>query len=392
MTRVAYVCADPGVPVFGSKGCSIHVQEVVRALRRRGMSVELHATRRGGEPPADLADLPVFPLPRPRGNGGERELSAHAANAATQRSLEARPRYAFVYERHSLWSRAAMEFARAERLPGVLEVNAPLVEEQAAHRGLDHRALALETARRSFDAASLRVAVTSAVADYVRGISPGPVAVVPNGVDPGRFAPGPARRRAAGDPFTVGFVGTLKPWHGLPHLVEAFARLQRSRPQARLLVVGDGPGRAAFEGALAQHGLLERTSRVGAVPPAEVPGWLARMHAGVAPYPRLDDFYFSPLKVLEYMAAGIPTVASDIGEIPRWIEHGRHGLLCPPGDARALADALEQLVDEPEAAAELGRHARARAAERHSWDAVVGEILERARGPVTAAAPEARTP
>ena len=55
--RVAYVCADPGIPVFGTKGASVHIQELVRAWRRRGADVEVYAVRRGSEVPADLADL-----------------------------------------------------------------------------------------------------------------------------------------------------------------------------------------------------------------------------------------------------------------------------------------------------------------------------------------------
>ena len=57
--RVAYICADPGVPVFGTKGSSVHVQEIVRAWRRAGAEVTVYCTRRGTERPADLADLPV---------------------------------------------------------------------------------------------------------------------------------------------------------------------------------------------------------------------------------------------------------------------------------------------------------------------------------------------
>ena len=59
--RIAYVSTDPGVPVFGNKGCSVHVQEVIRAWRLRGDEVELFAARIGGEPPWELADMIVRP-------------------------------------------------------------------------------------------------------------------------------------------------------------------------------------------------------------------------------------------------------------------------------------------------------------------------------------------
>ena len=63
--RLAYVCADPGVPVFGRKGASIHVQEVVRALDARGVEVELFASRTGGDPPPGLEKVPLHGLPAP---------------------------------------------------------------------------------------------------------------------------------------------------------------------------------------------------------------------------------------------------------------------------------------------------------------------------------------
>ncbi|HMC90550.1 MAG TPA: hypothetical protein VKI17_13430, partial [Gemmataceae bacterium] len=79
--RVAYLCADLGVPVFGCKGCSIHVQEVVRALTRQGAEVELFAMRAAGEPPAGLETVRLHHLPAlPKGDCAAREQAALAAN------------------------------------------------------------------------------------------------------------------------------------------------------------------------------------------------------------------------------------------------------------------------------------------------------------------------
>ena len=77
-----------------------------------------------------------------------------------------------------------------------------------------------------------------------------------------------------------------------------------------------------------------------AVAPEAVPGLLASIDAAVAPYPALGHFYFSPLKVYEYMAAGRAIVASRAGQLEELLEDGAHALLCPPGDAAALAEAL----------------------------------------------------
>ena len=94
--RLAYVCADPGIPVFGAKGASIHVQEVIRAFRRQGLQVRLFAMRLGGEPPADLRDLPVHCLPEPpRGDTARRERAA-MVSAGTVQDASAKDRKSVV--------------------------------------------------------------------------------------------------------------------------------------------------------------------------------------------------------------------------------------------------------------------------------------------------------
>ncbi len=106
-----------------------------------------------------------------------------------------------------------------------------------------------------------------------------------------------------------------------------------------------------------------------------MPGLLASMNAAVAPYPQLTQFYFSPLKVYEYMAAGLPVVASRIGQLAELIQDGVNGLLCPPGDSVALAGALYRLYSKPELSARLGQAARATVLREHTWEAVVQRIL-----------------
>jgi glycosyltransferase involved in cell wall biosynthesis len=377
--RIAYVCADPGVPVFGQKGCSVHVQEVVAALRRAGADVELFAARLDGEAPAALRGVPVVPLsgPRPR-DAAQRERAALELNGPLASALGLRGPFDAVYERYSLWSFAGMEHARDSGAAGLLEVNAPLVEEQATHRALIDREAAERVAARAFAAASALLAVSSVLARRLdrHPAARGRVHLVRNAVAPERFPIGlRATRPAPEGVFTVGFLGSLKPWHGLTVLAEAFARLRERRSASRLLVVGDGPGRAAFESALAGRGALEATELTGSVPPEAVPGLLASMDVAVAPYPSQAEFYFSPLKVYEYMAAGLPVAASRIGQIEEAIRDGVDGVLCPPGDAPALAAALVRLADDPGLRSRLGRAARQIVVAERTWSAVAERII-----------------
>lgn len=373
--RVAYVCADGGIPVFGQKGCSIHVQEVIRALQGQGCQVELFATRIGGEVPPDLAGVVVHQLPTiPKLERAVREQVALGMNRDLRLDLQKFGSFDLIYERYSLWSYSAMEFAQAMGIPGLLEVNSPLITEQAKHRGLIDHNSAEQVANRVFAAATALIAVSEVVKTYLMNyVDNSKVHVIPNGVNPTRFA----AFRPATQPktLTVGFVGSLKPWHGLPILTAAFAQLRQRVPEAKLLIVGDGPERENLEAELAAHGLDSHTQFTGAVNPDAVPKLLARMDVAVAPYPAQSDFYFSPLKVYEYMAAGLPVVASRIGQLADLIDTGVNGILCPPGDAIALAEALETLWRSPTLRQRLGEAARQQVMDNHTWDAIAQQIL-----------------
>ena len=383
MMRIAYVCADSGVPVFGRKGCSVHVQEMIRAFRRSGGDgqVELFAAAADGSPPAELDGLRVHRLPSVRADTPGL-AAVELLNRAIAVALSGARAFDLVYERYALWSAAAMEHARAAGVPGLLEVNAPLIEEQAEHRGLRDVRGAAVIAARVFSSATALLAVSAEVAAWLgrRPAAHGRVHLVPNGVDPERFRPDvPAALPAAPGTFTVGFVGSMKRWHGLAVLIEAFALLHERVPASRLLLVGDGPEQAAIRVDLTRRGLTDVAHLTGSASPGEIPALLTCMDVAVAPYPDARGFYFSPLKVYEYLASGRAVVASRVGQVAAIMRHEVDGLLCPPGDAAALAAALERLHGDPALRARLGEAARANAVAHHSWDARAATIIALAR-------------
>jgi glycosyltransferase involved in cell wall biosynthesis len=380
--NIAYINLDAGVPAFGSKGASVHVQEMMRAFLKRGAQIDLFAARLGGEPPRDLAGTRVHHLALPAdADAAGRERNALAANARVGVELNLLAEATgidLVYERYSLWSFAALEFARDHGIPSVLEVNAPLIDEQAKHRALIDRAAAEEVTSRAFSAASVITVVSRQLAAIIERhpAARGKVRVTPNAVNPERFAQSTAAvARSEGD-FVIGFLGTLKPWHGLETLISAFESIASQLPRAKLLIVGDGPERERLQQLLASAGLAERAIFAGAVTPERVPDFLASMDVAVAPYPPLEEFYFSPLKVFEYMAAGLPTVASNIGQVQDVIVHGKTGWLVPPGDARALELALMELAAGSAMRESLGAAARSEVFAKHTWDSVAARVLE----------------
>lgn len=381
--HVAYVCADAGVPVFGQKGCSIHVQEVIRSLIRRGVQVELLATRLGGEPTNDLAEVSAheFRLPATTTTRQRemklQELSRRIAAKLHEMDCD------LVYERYSLWSSSVLKWARLLKVPSILEVNAPLVEEQALHRELIQSEKATEIARECFHLAGTIIAVSDEVAQYVcRETRDDPnvirkLHVVPNGVDTNRFVPA-VKGGSQSDEFVIGFVGTLKKWHGLESLIEAFCQLSQKHQSAKLRMIGDGPMRQELEAMIRARSLdaAKAVEWVGSVPSANIPDWLQTVDVAVAPYAERQGFYFSPLKVYEYMACGLPVVAGATGQLEKILTHLETGLLYEPGNVNALTHWLDFLATHPDQRAHLGRMARRQAEQKHSWEQAVAELLQ----------------
>jgi glycosyltransferase involved in cell wall biosynthesis len=379
--RVAYVCLDPGVPVFGRKGCSVHCQEVLRVLRQRGFDIELFATRMGRDIPPDLQDIPRHELRRTFSQQARcREKQLVDLNPQIRQRLSDAAPFDLIYERYALWSFAAMEFAQTRSIPGVLEVNSPLINEQKAYRTLIDEPAARFHRDQCFRSASSIIAVSEQVAQQIRQnvLARGKTTTVPNGVDCRKFNSSSVDRSERNHGNTViGFVGTLKPWHGVASLLRAFSMVRAENPEVVLKIVGDGPQRESLrDQSLAfSSDVQQAVDWLGAIPNSQIPAVLSTFDVAVAPYPDLQDFYFSPLKILEYMAAGLPVVASRLGQIATLIDHGISGMLVKPGCPVDLAESLSTLCDDPRLRSRLGGAARQDVEMNHTWQSVVDRIL-----------------
>ena len=240
--RIAYICCDPGIPVFGTKGASVHIQEVVRELRSIGHEVALYAVRSGKHVPDDLTDLELHLEAVADVEPAEREQAqAHAAERIVSRVIA--DGADLVYERYSLFSTALADITTATGVPGILEVNAPLIDEQRRHRSLVDASGAAQVLHRQVAAARATVCVSDPVADWVRRRTTDlpdasdivdRIHTVPNGVSVRRIQPQPEDP----DRVVVTFVGTLKPWHGVADLITAAALARQSWS---LRIIGDGP-------------------------------------------------------------------------------------------------------------------------------------------------------
>lgn len=382
--RIAYLYPIPALRSTVG-GATTHAHGMIRAFRRAGARVTPFTTNLAftdGATP-DMSDVGwsgakiprvARAVPASAALAGDLALAARAYGGARGADL--------IYQRHQRFALVGPLLAMLTRRPLFLEYNGrgnfmvsdpPLFSTQR------------ELCERAALHAAARIVVVS---DVERrrledaGFDARRIIVAPNGVDPFRFANGGGDRMrrhlgiGSSEPV-IGFLGTFGPWHGAKVLAEAFALVAAKEPQARLLLVGDGLERGAVEAILARHELSRRTILTGKVPSAQVPGLLDACDILASPHVPLPDgeeFFGSPTKLFEYMAAARPIVASRLGQIGDVLEDGRTALLVTPGSVDDLALALLRLLRDSDLRLQLGRAAREVAIAQHSWDRSAAQI------------------
>jgi glycosyltransferase involved in cell wall biosynthesis len=208
----------------------------------------------------------------------------------------------------------------------------------------------------------IALSTSLAEAAAAQGVDPQKITVIPNGVDAKLFAPNGAPR----EPVVL-FAGSLIERKGVRTLIEAMALLRPRHPDWRLVVIGDGPQRKALEALAGPSDFVRFT---GGLVPAEVARWMRR--AGLFALPALEEG--QGVAMLEALASGTPCVASNVGGIPE-ILSPEWGALVPPGDPRALASALQALIEHADKRREMGRAAAAGVRGRYDGPVIARRIL-----------------
>lgn len=172
------------------------------------------------------------------------------------------------------------------------------------------------------------------------------------------------------------FVGSFCPWHDVTILIESFTMVLDRIPSARLVCVGDGEGKQQCVDFVQSLGIGPQVIFTGNVPRSEMSMWMSVADIMVAPYPKMDvEFWGSPMKIFEYMAAGKPIIASAVGQLKAIIKNGWNGVLVEPGDVNSLSEKLIELLSDEALATSLGYHARDNAVQNYSWEKYIS-ILE----------------
>ena len=372
--KILYCASDQIVP--GTKGGSVHVMAVANGLAALGHDVHVLIT-----PGIDTDGMPLkadavsgvtwIAMPPPL---HRKELRWALAGDVRRLAAEMRPDA--IMERYYNFAGEGMVAAADNGAIAVLEVNAPLIDYTGSLKRVIDRLLLLEPMRRRRErmCAQADVIVTPEPAILPAGVPGDKILRLEWGADTEQFRPdvtGAVPFSRPAETVAV-FAGAFRGWHGAVHLAHAIRELHaRGRHDIGAVFIGDGPELPAVRRAAAG---LPGIVFTGALPHSQMPACLTACDIGVAPFD-LDAhralslaFYWSPLKVFEYMASGLPVVAPATSRIPTIVEHDREGLLYDPAFPRSLAAALEALTDR-KLRARLGHAARARAVREYSWSA-----------------------
>jgi glycosyltransferase involved in cell wall biosynthesis len=364
-------------------GPAVHGGALVGEMRARGATVDIypaipergaaHGVPQGASTgPSPLRRLLRERLPQEGANFASGLLrTVHRSGQV--RSGASRRRPDVILARHIAYDWTPWITARLLDLPLVLEVNAPLYLEKLLV-GVDSPAVLRRMEEVQWRRATFIHAVSDEVADVVAkaGVRRDRIVVVPNGADPHDDV---ERDEDSAGPVRVLFVGGFYPWHGVEHLLRAAAALGPAARRLRLQLIGGGPQSDDVRRLAVELGIAELVEMPGRVAHAEVERYLRTADIAVAPYPRLNPFYFSPLKVFEYMAAGLPIVASDQGQMSAVLEHGRTAMLYPPDDIGRLAEMIRQLAEQPALRRRIGANAHAALKTRYTWGHTAEGIL-----------------
>ena len=373
------MASDQVVP--GRTGGSVHVLEVARGLAARGHEVHAVIHAEGGAARREEKDGVVWH--RVRWWPAHRLFRFRARGSVDALAGETRPQV--VMERYYNFGGEGIRTAAARGLPSLLEVNSPVVDHPGSLKAaLDRLAIVRPLRRYREGLCRQATALVSPLPAIVPEFARARTHRVTWGANVDAFHPGrraDAVRRELGVPdgaVVALFSGSFRPWHGVQVLEEAARRLA-DRAELFFLLVGGGD---------AGPGVGYRGRRLGAVPYERMPDLVAACDIGVAPYDtaRLRQlrlgFYWSPLKVFEYMASGLPTVTLGREPLDEIVRDGEEGLHFREADASDLARVLLRLAGDGPLRARLGRSARARVVDRYSWarhceqlEAVMGGLV-----------------
>jgi len=366
-------------------GVTKHITNLAESFRRQGHQVSIIAasSQAAEEMPPDIIRISSFVVPVPY-NGSIARISFSPWLARRVRALLQRETFDVVH----------LHEPTTPTLPWAVSWQMRKLSPQTALVGTFHSYRESTSLHYNYvqpifgrvvNRLDRRIAVSPSARDYISSYFPGSYQVIPNGVDVKLFGKQTHPPLAQfSDGLNILFVGRLDRRKGFRYLIKAYAQVKMALPRARLLVVGPytTKERRPYEKKLASMRLGD-VHFIGYVPDEELARYYQHSQVLCAPSTGFESF---GMVLLEAMAAGTPVVASDIEGYRNVVTHHAEGLLVPPKDTTALAEALIHLLQRPRLRRSMGQRGQITAS-GYNWDRVADqvvdcyyEVLERKRG------------
>jgi len=289
----------------------------------------------------------------------------------------------FIYQRYLLYSIAGVKVARKLKIPIIMEFNGSDVRLRKEFGALfTPEKFANFIEGKILKHSDVIVTVSGVLKEELLSIDiPGEnIYVIPNAADPIKFdhsINGMEIRKQLGlrDELIVGYFGAFHRWQGVEVLVKAFEKSLERNKRLHLLLVGAGELYEDMKKFIVREKLTEAVTFTGIVPFIKVPKYMAICDICIAPFLPVKRFFFSPLKIFEYMAMGKAIIASNMEQIGEVLTDGKNAILVEAGDKSALSEAILDLAMNPELREELGNVAR-KEVEKYTWKKNAEKILE----------------
>lgn len=378
-TKILYVAPAEIVP--GNVGGSVHVEEVARGLARLGYEMHLLLRKKKGLPREEVLDSGIR-LYRYVPNYKPRFFLFMAKKFAKRLTKKISPD--FIIERYYNFGGAGVWAARQFNIPLMLEVNSPAVDHKGSMKKRLDSLLMIKPMKRyrEFICRSASDIITPLKSIIPPVIEKDRIHQITWGAAVERFHLSPDKkeyRKKLGirmDKKVFLFMGAFRKWHGVWDLAKAVLMMKKGADDLHYIVmmVGGGPEVKALKQWVMENGLEDDIVFTGSMPYEHIPDYCAAADVGVAPYnPDMHKqlilgFYWSPLKIFEYMAAGIPVITIDIDPLNKIVNDREEGWLYPQGNIRELASRIESSLNVGrDVLKSMGTRGRAKVKKYYSW-------------------------
>ena len=363
-----------------SIGSTRKAEQLMRALSKIGNEVSVHWMKRQHSKPHDVRMQKRSRIKRWLATyfHDPKQLLANFYYVFKEWRILNREKPDVVITRLEMYLFSSLLLCKIKKIPVIVEADAPnryeLKQFCPEFRQMESLAKLIENMNLNY--ADHSVCVSNEARDYFisQGVRPENLSVITNGADTDHFHPQVNADQVI-DTYrlqgrtVIGFIGSFHIWHGIENLIGLIQKTLIGYEDTMFLLVGEGGRmRKELESFIRRERIEDRVVLTGYVPYEEMASHVAAMDIVLALYPDLPFFYYSPVKIFEYMAAGKAVIATQIGQIAELIRHKKNGLLCPPNEFEAIVSSLALVVRDPVFRQRLGRQARRTAERYYSWD------------------------